>query len=67
MGDIPLWAIVGSFVGWELYAHFVAKNKAEHTLSNRIWRLEQKLGWPGRGLVAAAVAVLFAHLVFQVP
>ena len=67
MGDIPLWLIVSAFVGWEVFAHFVARNRGEHTLSNRIWSLERKLGWPGRTLVATAVAALFTHLVFQLP
>lgn len=66
MKDIPLWLIVATFVGWEVFAHFVARNRGEHTLSNRIWALE-KAWWPARVLVGAAVAVLFTHLTFQLP
>ena len=64
--DIPLWVMCGAFTAWEVFAHFVARNKQEHTLSNRIWALEQK--YPkSRVAVAGAVFVLFTHLVFQVP
>jgi hypothetical protein len=67
VGDIPLWLLVGLFGGWEVFAHFIARNRGEHTLSNRIWALETKLGIPARAGVAASVALLFTHLVFQIP
>lgn len=67
MRDIPLWVIVAAFIGWELYAHFIGKNRSAHTLSNRIWELYRRYGNGPRALVALAVALLFTHLVFQVP
>lgn len=66
MWDIPLWIICGAFVVWELFAHFVAKNREEHTLSNRIAALECRFP-KTRIAVGLAVAVLFTHLTFQVP
>ena len=66
MTDIVLWAIVGLFVAWEAFAHFIAKNREAHTLSNRIWALERR--WPvTRLVVAAAVALLGTHLVAGFP
>jgi hypothetical protein len=64
--DIPLWVICGMFVGWELFAHFVAKNKEEHTLSNRIAALERRFP-VFRAITAGVVTLLFFHLTFQVP
>ncbi len=59
--DILLWLLVGLFIVWEFYAHFIGKNKTAHTLSNRIWYLEQK--YPKtRVLVAVACLVLCLHL-----
>lgn len=59
--DNILWAIVAAFVGWEGYAHFVAKNKKAHTLSNRIWALETR--YPKtRVLTAVVLVVLSLHL-----
>lgn len=61
--DIFLWALIALFVVWEAFAHFIAKNREAHTLSNRIWALEKK--YPkSRILVVAAIALLFVHLVF---
>lgn len=66
MGDLPLWGIVAAFAVWEVFAHFVARNRGEHTLSNRVWALEAR--YPKtRVLVASLVALLFSHLVLQVP
>jgi hypothetical protein len=64
MGDTPLWGIIGAFVAWEAYAHFVARNKASHTLSNRIDTLEQRYPTARVG-VAVAILALFAHLVLN--
>ena len=59
--DIILWLIVGAFLVWELYAHFIGKNREAHTLSNRIWALEQR--YPKtRVLTAVALLVLALHL-----
>lgn len=59
--DWILWLIVAAFVVWELYAHFVAKNKEAHTLSNRIQALEKK--YPKtRVLTAVVILVLALHL-----
>ena len=60
--DLILWAIVAAFVAWELYAHFVARNKAAHTLSNRIQALE-KLYPKTRVLTAVVLLVLALHLI----
>ena len=60
--DLILWAIVAVFVAWELYAHFVAKNKSAHTLSNRIRALEKR--YPKtRVLTAVVLLVLALHLI----
>lgn len=62
--DVILWVLCAAFAVWELFAHFVARNRGAHTLSNRIWALEQR--WPpARILVGVACAALFAHLTFQ--
>lgn len=59
--DWILWAIVGAFLVWEAYAHFVARNRGAHTLSNRIWALEQR--WPKMRVVTVLVLVaLVLHL-----
>lgn len=61
MGDLPLWVIVGAFLVWEAFAHFVGRNRSSHTLSNRIWALEQR--WPKtRAATAVACLVLALHL-----
>lgn len=66
MGDLPLWLLVAAFTGWELFAHFVARNRGEHTLSNRIWAAESRI--PGfRVLVLAACLVLTTHLTAGIP
>ncbi len=39
--DLVLWAILGLFGAWEIFAHFVARNRGAHTLSNRILALEK--------------------------
>lgn len=69
LGDWPLWGIIASFIGWEMWCHFVMKNKGEHTLSNRVWFLEglKKSGLPFQVVVALACATLFTHLVFHLP
>lgn len=64
--DLILWAIVAAFIAWELYAHFVARNRSAHTLSNRIHWLERRHGWT-RVPVAIACVLLLTHLVFSVP
>ena len=59
--DIILWVIVAAFIIWEFYAHVIAKNRKAHTLSNRIWWLEQR--YPKtRALVALACLLLALHL-----
>lgn len=59
--DILLWIIVGAFLVWELYAHFIARNRGAHTLSNRIQALEKK--YPKvRVLTAVVLLVLALHL-----
>lgn len=59
--DVILWLIVLLFVVWEAFAHFIAKNKEAHTLSNRIWALEAR--YPkSRALVALACLALALHL-----
>lgn len=65
--DLPLWGLIGSFVVWEVFAHFVARNRGSHTLSNRIWSWETKGGLAARLAVAAAIIVLFTHLVLHIP
>jgi hypothetical protein len=64
--DTILWAIVGSFVSWELFAHFIGKNKRSHTLSNRIWAWEHNRPYK-RAIVGTAMLYLTGHLVFQWP
>ena len=64
MGDLPLWIIVGAFIAWELYAHVIAKNRRSHTLSNRIWALEQRHP-KSRAIVLIACVLLAAHLTVQ--
>lgn len=64
MGDIGLWAIVAAFVGWEAFAHFVARNRGSHTLSNRIWALEARYPIARLG-VGAALGALAAHLLLR--
>ena len=59
--DIILWVIVGSFIVWELYAHFIGKNKSAHTLSNRIWAL-QKRHPKVRVVTVLVLVVLILHL-----
>lgn len=62
MSDLGLWAIIAAFVVWELFAHFVARNRGAHTLSNRVWALEHR--YPlARTLVVALVGALGYHLV----
>lgn len=64
--DILLWFLVASFVLWEMFAHFVMRNREAHTLSNRIWWLEKR--YPKtRVVVGLACLVLLLHLTFQVP
>ena len=59
--DIILWVIVGAFILWELYAHFIARNAGAHTLSNRIQQLEKR--YPKtRVLTAVVLLVLALHL-----
>lgn len=59
--DIILWVICGAFGAWEAYAHFIAKNKSAHTLSNRIWWLQKK--YPKtRALTAVVLLTLALHL-----
>lgn len=65
--DLPLWLIVTSFVAWEAFAHYVARNRGSHTLSNRIWAAESKGGIAVRVLVGLAIATLFTHLEFHLP
>jgi hypothetical protein len=65
ISDYPLWGIIASFIGWEVYAHFIGKNKESHTLSNRIWSLETKYPASRVGVFGACV-LLLAHLVFHV-
>lgn len=60
-GDLPLWLIVLSFVVWEVYAHFVAKNMGEHTLSNRIKTLEDAHPWT-RLVTLVTMVALTIHL-----
>ncbi len=61
MMDVILWLIVAAFILWELYAHFIGKNKSAHTLSNRIWALEKR--WPKtRVLTVLACVLLILHL-----
>jgi hypothetical protein len=64
MGDLPLWVMLVAFGVWELYAHFVAGNKASHTLSNRIWALQGRYPWT-RWLTWAVLVVLALHLPLQ--
>lgn len=66
MGDLGLWLILAAFVAWEAFAHFVARNRGAHTLSNRVWALERRHPWT-RLLVALAMVVATTHLVLQVP
>jgi hypothetical protein len=65
MLDWILWTILavggGAFIGWESYAHFVAKNQEAHTLSNRILALEKKHWWV-RILIPAILIALCVHL-----
>ena len=62
--DIILWLIVGAFVLWEVYAHVIGRNKSAHTLSNRIWWLEQR--YPKtRVLTAVVLLVLALHLLVR--
>ena len=64
MLDLILWGLLVAFAGWEIYARFFARNRGAHTLSNRIWALEQR--WPfTRFLVAAGIGALGYHLLFQ--
>lgn len=59
--DWILWVICAAFGGWEAYAHFVARNKGAHTLSNRIWALQRR--YPkARVLTAVVLLVLSLHL-----
>jgi hypothetical protein len=58
--------ILGAFAAWEAYAHFIARNRGSHTLSNRIWAFEARHRW-GRLAVWAAWVVLGTHLILQVP
>lgn len=60
--DLVLWTIVAAFVVWELFAHFVAKNRDAHTLSNRIQALE-KHHPKTRVLTAVVLLVLALHLI----
>lgn len=60
--DWILWTIVAAFGAWEAFAHFVAKNRDAHTLSNRIQALEAR--YPKtRVLTAVVMLVLALHLV----
>lgn len=64
--DIILWAICVLFIGWELFAHFIARNMYAHTLSNRIWWVEKR--YPKtRFAVVLACLVLLTHLAFRAP
>lgn len=65
MSDLFLWLLCGAFVGWEGFAHYVARNRSAHTLSNRVWALERLIGWLARVLVGAGTAALFLHLTFH--
>lgn len=61
MLDWILWLIVAAFWTWEVFAHFVMKNRSAHTLSNRIQALERR--YPKtRVLTAVACLVLALHL-----
>lgn len=64
--DIILWLLVAAVVVWELFAHFVARNREAHTLSNRIWWMEKRFP-KSRGVVVVACLVLLTHLAFHVP
>lgn len=64
--DAPLYAIVAAFVAWELFAEYVARNRAEHTLSNRIHALEHRHPLT-RLLVAGVMGALTLHLLQQDP
>jgi hypothetical protein len=62
--DTILWVICACFGVWELFAHFVARNRGAHTLSNRIWAMQNR--WPRtRWLVRGACVVLLLHLGYQ--
>ncbi len=61
MLDLILWAIVAAFIVWEFFAHFIAKNKSAHTLSNRIQALEARFPRV-RVLTAVVLLVLALHL-----
>lgn len=61
IGDKPLWVLLASFLGWEVYASQIAHDKRSHTLSDDVWRLQQR--HPGaRILVGAFLGGLAAHL-----
>jgi hypothetical protein len=63
LGDKPLWALFVLFLGWEFGAHFQGARWHEHTLSNRIWELEDRHPWT-RTLVGAFCGGLSAHLLW---
>ena len=59
--DLILWGICALFIAWEAFAHFIAKNREAHTLSNRVWALEAR--YPKtRGVVALIMIALTLHL-----
>lgn len=64
MADLPLYVLGGLFAVWEGYAHFVSRNRRQHTASYVVRH------WEGESLVRKAVVswallVLFAHLVLE--
>ena len=65
-GDKPLWALVASFLGWELWASQIKKEHEQYTLSYDLWRLQTK--YPGtRLLIGAFLGGLMAHLLIFPP
>ena len=63
VGDRPLWIIIGAFIAWEFYAHYIAHNRGSHTLSYDVGQFEWWAHPTGSIIVAAVCVILLYHLI----